>query len=284
MDSWQVYSAGAKFALYIATLGAVGICFNALLFKQLVSTAVYRRCIILFAISGMFATLASFLLRGASLLGNWSGALDPEILGILWETPVGSVIIYRLVGFTLILAGMLNPSRGLWLAVFGGILVLCSFTQIGHVADRSSFLIQFVLLQHLAVASFWIGVLIPLSDLARDPKTSEQAGKLGHRFGQVAAWLIPSLLLAGVYLTWQLVGGFSGFASPYGLMLLAKLLFVVLLLGLGAANKFRFVPALMSRDPVSARHLSNIIVIEGATVLAVLAATALLTSAFSPLG
>ncbi len=282
MESWALYSAFTKFALYLGALGATGLCLNVLLFDHYVSVRSYRKKITVFATLGLVAAVTSYLLRGASLVGDWSGTIDLEILGILWETSVGTTILYRLVGFVFIIAGMQLAKHGIWLAAIGGGLVLWSFTQIGHVADTFDFFIQLVLAMHLGAASFWVGVLIPLQNLATNPNTLEQAGALGQKFGQVAGGLIPTLILAGAYLTWHLVGNLTNMLSPYGLTLLAKLAGAAILLGLGAANKLVFVPALLENDPKAARYLVKIISAEWCMFLTILAATALLTSSFTP--
>lgn len=283
MDTWALYSAISKFALYVGALGATGLCLCAVVFAKHISLAAHRHRISSLAVAGLVASVASYLLRGASLVGDWSGAVDPEILGILWETPVGTALALRLVGFTLILAGMVFLRRGLWLAIVGGGLTVWSFAQIGHIADKPGVLLGLVLGVHLGIAALWIGVLTPLRSLAMRPDTQAQAADLGHRFGQVAAWLIPMLVVAGMYMTWQLVGGPAGLVTPYGLVLLAKLGCVAGLLGLGAANKLRFVPALRSGDPSAGQHLSRSIALEWGLIFLILAATAWLTTSFSPL-
>jgi putative copper resistance protein D len=60
--------------------------------------------------------------------------------------------------------------------------------------------------------------------------------------------------------------------------LIIKVLLVGLLIGLAAANKLRFIPALRSGDPVGASHLSKYISAEWFIILAVLGMTAILTT------
>jgi len=77
----------------------------------------------------------------------------------------------------------------------------------------------------------------------------------------------------------ELVGSVSALiGTGYGQSLIIKVLLVGGLLGLAAANKLRFIPALRSGDPVAAKHLSNSLSVEWLFILAVLSTTAVLTT------
>ena len=60
--------------------------------------------------------------------------------------------------------------------------------------------------------------------------------------------------------------------------MIIKVLLVGLLLGLAAANKLRFIPALRTGDSAVANHLSKSISVEWIVILAVLGMTAVLTT------
>jgi putative copper resistance protein D len=86
-------------------------------------------------------------------------------------------------------------------------------------------------------------------------------------------------MIVGGYMSYQLVGSFPALiGTGYGQALIIKVLLVGLLIGLAAANKLRFVPALRSGDPVGASHLSKSISAEWFIILAVLGMTAILTT------
>jgi putative copper resistance protein D len=87
------------------------------------------------------------------------------------------------------------------------------------------------------------------------------------------------LIILGGYMGYELVGSFSALISTgYGQALIIKVLLVGLLLGLAAANKLRFIPALRAGDPAAAGHLSKSISVEWLVILAVLGTTAVLTT------
>ncbi len=130
--------------------------------------------------------------------------------------------------------------------------------------------------------ALWIGVLSPLRRLASDTSKISNAADLGHRFGIIAAVVVPLLVLAGAFHAWILAGSVSNmFFTPYGQILLVKIVLVAVLLSLAAANKLRFVPGMNAGDPDAARHLSRSISVEWVAVIAILSATSILTSVLS---
>ncbi|GAA6159662.1 hypothetical protein NBRC116589_18360 [Ruegeria sp. HU-ET01832] len=111
------------------------------------------------------------------------------------------------------------------------------------------------------------------------PEHLSDAAELGHRFGQTAALVVPTLIGAGLWIAWLIVGNLQGLLfTGYGRALLLKVFLVALLMILAAANKLRFVPAMQSGEAKAARHLARSIEAEAIVVLVVLATTATLTS------
>jgi putative copper resistance protein D len=264
-----------KFALYLGVMTAAGTVMATLMFR-LDRT---RGLTAAFAVLGLLATLLAFSLRGANLTGDISGMTDPEMLGLLWSTPVGTVLLLRLVGLSALIAGLFMGRVGIWVSMLGGVIAIWSFTQVGHVSGRDTTLLDIALMLHLLAVALWIGVLTPLKRLASSSVSYASAADVGHRFGVVATVTVPALIIAGGYMSYQMVGSFSALISTgYGQALIIKVLLVGLLLGLAAANKLRFIPALRAGDPTAASHLSNSISIEWLIILAMLGTTAVLTT------
>jgi putative copper resistance protein D len=265
----------AKFALYLGVMTAAGTVMATLMFR-LDRT---RGLTAAFAVLGLLATLLAFSLRGANLTGDISGMTDPEMLGLLWSTPVGTVLLLRLVGLSALIAGLFMGRVGIWVSMLGGVIAIWSFTQVGHVSGRDTTLLDIALMLHLLAVALWIGVLTPLKRLASSSVSYASAADVGHRFGVVATVTVPALIIAGGYMSYQMVGSFSALISTgYGQALIIKVLLVGLLLGLAAANKLRFIPALRAGDPTAASHLSKSISIEWLIILAMLGTTAVLTT------
>ncbi|WP_254443871.1 CopD family protein [Ruegeria sp. HKCCA4008] len=111
------------------------------------------------------------------------------------------------------------------------------------------------------------------------PEHLTDAGELGHRFGQAATLVVPTLIVAGLWMAWLLVGNLQGLLlTGYGQALLFKVFLVALMLILASANKLRFVPAMQGRVAKAAQHLARSIEVEAIAVLVVLSTTATLTS------
>lgn len=279
-DVWGLAAIVTKFALYLGVLTAAGTVMAALAFR-LERT---RGLAMAFAALGFVAAALTFSLRGANLTGDASGMIDPEMLGLLWSTPVGTAVMYRLAGLGLLIVGLLVGSIlkgriGLWISVFGGIMAISSFGNVGHVSGRDRTLLDIALLLHLLAVALWIGILTPLKHLASASETYATAADVGHRFGVIAMVTVPALIVVGGYMGYALVGSFTAlFSSGYGQALIIKVVLVTGLLGLAAANKLRFIPKLRSDDPIAAYHLTKSITLEWCIITTILAVTAVLTS------
>ncbi len=280
-DIWGIAAIFAKLMLYYGVVGSTGLVVILAAFQNLVlplSGRIRAKAVVLAGLS-IFAAMFGFMLRGAALTGGADGMTDPEMLGLLWQTPAGDVLVYRLTGAALIISGMFIPRFGRWVSLAGGTIALWSFTKIGHVPDLQLTGVRLLLLLHLLGVAFWIGILGPLRNLARQSEHLDNAALLGHRFGQTAAVVVPVLILAGLLMAWLLLGDLWALVSTgYGQVLLFKLVLVGMVLTLAAANKLRFVPAMQAGDSKAAQHLVHSIEIETAVILVVLAATATLTS------
>ncbi len=213
------------------------------------------------------------------MTGEISGMIDVEMLGLLWQTQSGTELTIRLTGLSIIVIGIFSRGIGVWLAVFGALISLWSFSRIGHVASTDSAWLQYVLLVHLCGASFWIGILYPLHSLAGKPCSLRQATVLGQKFGTVAAFIVPILIIAGVLMVWNLLDEFSALINTnYGLTLLGKIAAVALLLSVAAFNKLRYIPAMRAGVSEASVSLRRSISIEWTTVAIILMLTAVLTT------
>ena len=274
-DIWGLAAIITKFALYLGVLTATGTVLAALMFRL----NQFRGIALTFGGIALIATLLGFSLRGANLTGDASGLMDLEMLGLLWSTPVGTAIALRLFGLGVLIVGLFMARGGIVLSALGGVVAVWSFGHIGHISDRGRVVLDVALTLHLITVAIWIGILTPLQRLARETATYAEAAKVGHRFGLVASFTVPALIVAGGYMSYTLVGSIPALIQTgYGQALIIKVLLVAILLGLAAANKLRFMPRLKAGDASAARHLTKTISIEWVVVVLVLAVTAVLTS------
>ncbi len=284
MGFLSLLAIAAKLMLYIGALFASGTVIYLIIFDTNKASASFngRRITALFAMVGLVAALISYGLASARLTGEILGAFDPEMLGILWQTPVGTALLLCVLGFPLIILGLFAGKMRNGLMATGCLFVLGSFIPVGHVADIPNFLFKILLLIHLIGIAAWVGVLLPLYRLSSDPAQIATAAALAHRFGRLAVVFVPILFIAGGWLAYQLVHSLTNlFTTGYGQALLIKVVMVTGLLGLAAANKLRFVPALRAGDSAALKHLQYSVLAEMMVVIAILSITAVLTSVLS---
>ena len=117
-DAFGLAAIVTKFALYLGVMTSAGTVMAMLMFR-LERT---RGLAMTFAVLGIVAAILAFSLRGANLTGDVSGLTDPEMLKLLWTTPVGTALLLRLVGLSLLIAGLLMGRVGTWVSVLGGVI------------------------------------------------------------------------------------------------------------------------------------------------------------------
>ncbi len=238
------------------------------------------------------ALLLYFLLQIGQINQNGlRGMFDSFMAGIVLQSTVGYGVIMRAVGILLPLTGLLMARRALlasgsariaprllvsWIA--GALLFSGSFAVLGHVVSLS-LLAQLAIVLHTFAISLWVGALYPLYVLCEREPAAVVLPVL-RRFGVWGWGITASLLVTGVFLLTRLVEAPADMlTTPYGQLLCAKLVLVLALLGLGALNKFRLVPAL---EAAGAGKLCKSIAGERALVVLVLVLTACMTTLTGP--
>lgn len=273
-DIWSLAAIAAKFLLYLGVLTSSGAVFAVAVFK----VSGIRAFVCIFAGLVLIGALLGFSLSGAALTGDVSGMTDLEMLSLLWSTPVGTALAYCVVGLALLIVGFALGRFGRWVSAFGGLLPLWSFATVGHVPDHDMLWLDMLLLVHLIGIALWVGILTPLKRLARMGTASETA-EFGHSFGRLAMLFVTLLILAGLVMSYVLVGLIDAlFGTGYGQALITKVVLVGVLFSLAALNKLRFVPKLIFGEAQASQHLSRSISFEWMAVVAILLTTAVLTS------
>ncbi len=203
---------------------------------------------------GILAAIVFFLLQvGAINQSGLAGMFDPTYIRLFAASSIGTGIGYKLAGFTTTLIALTclqgNGLKRLKISLMmAGILSLVlfaiSFAELGHVAELG-WIARLAIALHVAAVLLWTGALLPLYRLVGSGQTLLMQPLL-RRFGVLAWGFVGCLLLAGIWLLWQLLEGkpMALFNSTYGWLMLGKLLLVTSLLFLAVLNKFRLVPAL----------------------------------------
>ncbi len=247
---------------------------------------------------GILGTFAWLMAEAESLTGTWTSWGT-----VLISTRFGAIAAVRaaLLGSLLVSALIWAPAKGLWMmaGVLGGVVV-ASFAWTGHGsigAGSAGLLHRGADVLHLLAAGVWVGALLTLSILvvrSLQTLTPADTRSIAHglaRFSAIGPAAVSILTLTGVVNSWYLVGlehWHALFNTPYGLALMAKLVFFVLMLALAAIHRFWLAPQLQAalRRPASAadvlRKLRVSLIAETALAVLVLAAVAKLGSLQPP--
>ena len=282
IDGLVVLAILAKAIGYGAALLAMGGVLFSVVFSQHAEASVLqlaRKLAVGAAIVGLAVLAIRFGIRAARISGmGFEGATDPMMLGFVWQSPLGTAAIWRGIGELAILA-LLVPRIGPWIALAGTVAVAISFAQVGHAFGDPRAALAVLLVLHLLAAAFWVGALIPL----RRAALASTGADLLHHFGNVAAFGVAVLSVAGTSLAWLLSGSVTAlFGTAYGLALMFKVAIVALLLGFAAFNKLRLVPELRAEKPGSIHALRRSISMEMLAVVVILLATATITTVTTP--
>lgn len=222
-------------------------------------------------------------LAGALLLLAAERATIGVSLSTLLRSPTGRPLIWLAVGAAATAVGTAVASRGssrgaLALAGIAAGLTMYARAEGGHAAAGGG--LQ-VLLQwaHFLAAGVWIGGLVPVLLLLRERRKA--AGPIPveevARYSATAGWAVLVLVTAGLARAVNELGGFDPvlhlFATSYGITLAGKVALALVLIALGAVNRWRSIPRLATGDG----PLRRIMTVEVVGAVGVFALTGLLT-------
>ena len=211
--------------------------------------------------------------------GGLEGMLDPIMLQIVWESPLGSFALLQVIGCALILATIVSRQLQLVVGLIGAIIVATSFATIGHSLGEPRYLLAPLIVVHILAGAFWVAGLAPLYRASREAN----GVVLLHRFGVLAGLTVPILAIVGLVFAWCMLGSLSLLlTTDYGVTLLAKLILVAGLLSLAALNRFRLVPEMVRSAQAASKKLRRSIAFEAIAIVAILIVTATLTSVTTP--
>ncbi len=278
-------SAGLRALSFIALFQATGAALFLACFGRLLVTtrSTVQRVALFSALIAIGVLVLQYLLEAARMGGELASVTDGELQTLALHSPAARALAVRVAGLAvLLLAVRMKGPFATSLSLTAIIIVLVGFTLMGHTTSHSPrWLLALLLLAHLVVVAFWFGALVPLH-LASSREAASIAGAVIEAFSTAAAWVVPTLFVAGLALSAILLGSFSGLRTAYGALLIAKVGGFALLMGLASLNKWRLGPAVASADARLARAFRRSLELEYLLITAVLSVTAVLTTFFSP--
>ena len=220
------------------------------------------------------ASLADLFWRLWQVLGRF----DPELtLTYVFQTAGGRFVLLRLALVLVTLVALRLPWR--WPFVVVGLGVLYSFSATSHAAVMDGAPALIADLAHFISASLWGGAVVYMA-LTWTALGVDRLRAI-ERVSRIGLGAVILLLATGVYTsTLHLEAPNQLVSTPYGLALTLKLGIVAVVLGIAALNRWRFLPHLRA-DPQSHQAFGRILLLEACLLLAIFAATGLLST--SPL-
>lgn len=286
MFDWVVAAVLVKALLYATCLTAGGgVLFLAAFGRQLNEPE--RRFVIQFtrsvAVVALYVTIARVAILSAMLGDDFASLWDWPLIQIVLDSSDGRAAAVRVVGLIGIGVFSFGTGASLAIAVASALLVAGSFAVTGHAGSVGpGYPPQLLVGAHVLVVSFWIGALVPLFKIASNLEFS-RIGAILRRFGSIAVFIVPGLIVAGLVLLWLLLGSLEAiFTSEYGRLVLLKLSFVAGLLTLAAINKLRLTPGVTAGNRAAAARLRWSIAGEMILATAILLVTAIFTTAVGP--
>jgi len=219
---------------------------------------------------GLLATLLSPGLQGLDALALPLSRLpSPDVWSSGFATGYGSTVVLAASAMLIGLASLRVRRRMLDMLLAAGALILAglALASSGHASTAPpQDLSRPAVFLHGACVAFWIGSLVPLLAIVR---AGRGGGEL-DRFSRMIPFPLAALLASGLSLAWiQLDRPDALWTTGYGEILLRKLVVVVVLLALAAANRFVLVPRFHKRPDAKAPLLASIAT-EAVLALAIL--------------
>jgi copper resistance protein D len=204
------------------------------------------------------SSIGDLLVRAAEMSGQPLSTVFSVLPTVVMRTHLGHVWLIRIAALTL-LSLTLRTSRRYrdshaFMFFLLGLLVIVTMTKSasGHAADAGDFSAAGIMdCLHLIAASIWGGGLFVLAvailpALARSgDRATTVTAIVAHRFSRIAGFAVGIIAMTSLYNAWSLVGSIEAlWKAPYGWTVIAKAVLFLLLICLGAFNRYVNVPLL----------------------------------------
>ena len=269
---------------YVLLLQAVGIALFRARFGRLLlrSREAIRRLGLVSAIGGMVCAAGCFALQAPRMAGDMAGLWDLSLHAVALHSANGEVFSLTMLGLSALAVAFRRDGDLGTEGVIGAALAIAAFLLSGHTASHSQrWLLGPLLAAHLLTVAFWFGAL-PGLYLASRREAPGAAGRVLEAFSAIAVWLVPLIFLTGLAVATLLTPSWTVLHRPYGELLLVKIGGFAILMVLATVNKWRLGLGIAVRNQPALRVLLGSIASQYALIIAILAATAVMTTFFSP--
>jgi putative copper export protein len=208
----------------------------------------------------------------------------PDVPEVLRETHFGhDWAVSAALAVALAMAAWMPGQRSnrAGMAALASAFLLICWADASHAVDFGALAVTVYFL-HEAAAGLWIGSLVGLWVVGRQAHADGVLRLTVRRVSRLSGWCVLVLVLSGVYSASTTLGlNFHHLVySPYGQILIAKILLLGLIVGLGGYNRYRLIPAVPS--PSARTALLRNVAAECILLIAVLGCAALLANTSPP--
>ena len=211
----------------------------------------------------LLTAAATLPLQGAMIGDGWPDAVNASMLwAILTDPGMGRAFAVEMSASLLLATTLLAGNKwALATTAIGAGLVLVGLALSGHAAMQEGWIgaaHQANDAVHVLASGGWLGALLPLVLLLGGVKHSPRRGTMTalRRFSAAAHVAVALTILTGIANAGLTMGPLRvDWASPYQILLAAKLALVAVLLGFAVANRYRFMPAMWEDGAKSARAI-----------------------------
>src|SRR5262249_54820530 len=198
----------------------------------------------------LLASLATLMIRATTMAGGRAALAFAALPVIVTRTHFGAIWCARLLAaVALLVVAPLGqrPTRVASLIVALGIALTTSLT--GHAADAGAVTVRVVAdWVHVASSAMWLGGLFGLAAivlLGAADWPGHVVGGVAARFSRLAGVCLGVVVVTGIYNTWTQIPFVSAlWMTTYGRALIAKIVVVVVVIAIGALNRFTILPGL----------------------------------------
>ncbi|HMM95253.1 cytochrome c oxidase assembly protein [Phycicoccus sp.] len=230
------------------------------------------------------AALLEIVLTFADLSGTplTSASLLPQLLSFAWSLETTRVLVIA-AGLAVVVASTVVSARGraamTWLAA-ASLVAIVLHSLNGHAAGSASHEDAVNgLAVHLVGVSVWVGGLAALVVMRRS--LGRDLGTTVSRFSVLATWSLAAVALSGVLQAWIRLGTLSAVLTPYGLVILGKVVAIGVLAVLGWRQR-RELAGRLTRDPSDGRAFARLAVTEIAVMGAAMGLASVLSRSLPP--
>lgn len=225
-----------------------------------------RRANTILSLAAALGAVSGVVLLGhvaAGMVGSWSELHWDGLVSVAVGTIYGRIWIAHIAlagaitAVTLTPRALTSPTAPWVLTLLSGLL-LASLALVGHAQDgdgATRLLHMAADALHLLAAGAWLGGIVALFDLLHAavrgdaPTDGHIAIRACVRFAGLGMVAVATLIVSGMVNTWLLVGTVRAlFSTPYGQLLVSKLVLFGAMLLLAALNRFKLVPGLLASN------------------------------------